>query len=208
MATTARDNQKSRVYRAGWSMPEFEQRMSWPEVERFCQRINESAWYRARWATRITPVVKRGGSGYGYTTGRLTLPLFARTKLSILHEVAHAVLGANATVAPHGPEFCGIYLALVGHFMGADTKRRLREAMRTERVRVKTSAVPRARYVVKPAAEVRQRAAAAKRRPLTASERGDLVSLLRQATAAGAFGPSGRKPRAHALELARMLEKR
>ena len=204
----ARDNQRQRVYNAQRDLPEYHQLMTWPEVEAFCQKVNDSVWFRSRWVITVRPVLKRGGSAYGYGGGRITLPAFARNPIVILHEIAHTVRPAGPDVAAHGPEFCGIFLGLVRHFLGAETGRQLRQNMRTHRVRVRVAALPSARRQATPTAERRKAASAARSLPLQPVERELLVRLLRQAAASGALGPAGRKPRAQALAIARTIEKR
>lgn len=206
MSLTPRDTQRQRVYDAGEAMAEFDAGpMTWTEVEAFCAKINQSKWFRARWRTSITPQLKRGGSAYGYPGGRITLPLFARNPVTILHEVAHTVT-STGIVAPHGPEFCGVFLALVRHFMGVEAAKRLRANMRTYRVKVDTRAVPAARFSVVSASAVAQQRAAYRSKKLSTAERQELVLLLRRAASSGVLGASGRKPRAHALEVARIIE--
>lgn len=203
----ARDNQRQRVYDAQRDLPEYTQIMTWPEVESFVRKVNDSVWFRSRWGTTITPVLKRGGSAYGYPGGRITLPGFARNPIVILHEIAHTVTPYHSDVAPHGPEFCGILLGLVRHYLGTDVARRLRANMRTHRVKVKGAALPAARRQVTPAAEQRRAANTAKSLPLAPVERELLVRLLRKAATSGALGPSGRRPRAQALSIARTIER-
>lgn len=203
MPDRPRDTQKSRLYRAQQAMPEYDDPpMPWPDVEAYVTSITRSTWFRARWPhATIRPVQKRGGSAYGYSTGRITLPLFARNRLIICHEIAHTLTPG----AWHGPEFCGLYLALVEHFVSRDARGRLRANMREQRVRVSNTAIPKPRPTT-PLAHRQRAAAAARRQPLTTAERRHTAELLRRAAAAGQLGPAGRKPREHALAVARQLD--
>jgi putative metallohydrolase (TIGR04338 family) len=207
-ARRARDSKRERVYDAQRAQPEYNQLLSWPEVEAFIAEINASRWFRARWDTVIQPVFKRGGSAYGYPGGRITLPAFARSKLIILHEVAHSVCcedpGYQARLASHGPEFCGVYLALLDRFMGPEVAGRVRAEFRSRRVTTSNALLPAPARPVVTVAEVR-RAAIVSRVPLSDRERDDLAALLRRAAVSGAFGAAGSKPRAQALALARGL---
>jgi putative metallohydrolase (TIGR04338 family) len=67
-----------------------------------------------------------GGPWWGYDGISLKLPRFSRTKMIVLHEMAHGVQPRDT--AWHGPEFCQIYVALVYRFMGFDRGEELRKA--------------------------------------------------------------------------------
>ncbi len=205
MSSHPRDSKRQRVYDAERELPEFHQKMDWPEVEAFFAQVNASRWFRARWSTVVRPVRKRGGSAYGYPGGRVTLPAFARNRIVILHEIAHTVTYADQRYAPHGPEYCGVFVALVGHFVSDDVARRLRAELRARKVAVKGTLLPEPVRPVTSLTEVRKRRASQQRQPLSDRERADLAELLRRAAVSGEFGAAGTRLRTQALALARAV---
>lgn len=84
------------------------------------------------------------------------LPPFAWNRLIVLHEVAH-VFTWHRQYAPHGPEFCGVYLVLVGHFVGCECRAELRANLRERRVRVSMPRVPEPRLLTATASRVAAR---------------------------------------------------
>jgi hypothetical protein len=59
------------------------------------------------------------------TLYRICLPEWARHKLVIIHELAHAIAQykvKNGEYAPHGPEFVSIYMRIVSDYLGIDLK--------------------------------------------------------------------------------------
>lgn len=65
----------------------------------------------------------------------ITLPRRYRTASVILHELVHWTQW-NEPVAPHGPEFCRVYLDATTEFLGTDHGRRLAAAFTEHRVKV------------------------------------------------------------------------
>ena len=53
----------------------------------------------------------------------ISLPLWARSKIVVLHETAHAIVdnhGLTAKDGGHGPYFMRVYIELLGHYMKFD----------------------------------------------------------------------------------------
>lgn len=138
-----RDTQRARLYRAEkpsgglHPRPEFDRAR---EVQAWVNRITRSRWWRGRFPRCGWINVKDGrgrrvacGTRY-WNHGEVRLPRWSRSRLVILHEVAHCVQPRGT--ASHGPEFARLYLDLVRRWIGPEEAARLREGMRRERVRV------------------------------------------------------------------------
>lgn len=224
-----RDNQRLRLYRSerlAWDHygVYWKQTIANPDLHSWVDKAMDARPIRSRWGTvRIHVYLKRGGRALG-GGGEIGLPLGGRNPWVILHEIAHCLTPGK--YAPHGPEFAGVFLFLVETIIGKEEAAVLREKFKVEKVRHNRKAIPAVRSVV-PAPAVPQREAyqktaerAEKRRaaekaravreaaskPLTATEGAQAAILIRRAVKAGAFGPSGSKPRVHALATARSLE--
>ena len=99
----------------------------WPEVVAYVYNVLSSPWVQERWpGLDATPVRERHGRG-AYVTGKgeIHLPPGARGPVYLLHEIAHRAT-SKFVDEPHGPEFCGVYLALLRKFVGAPAERLLR----------------------------------------------------------------------------------
>jgi len=169
---------------------------------------------RSRWPdAKVSAQLKRGGSALGYResdtpSGRITLPLFARNPWIVCHEVAHVLTPGG--YAPHGPEFRGVYLHLVGSHIGRPAAKALRAEFKARRLTVSLKAVPAPQDVPSLAEEAAERAAyrrAAAALPVTSREALQAASVLRRAATEGLFGTVGRKPRDHALATARAIDR-
>lgn len=134
-----RDMQKERVYRAERSLPSHDRQLgdgSMATCKTFIDGVTRSPWWTKR--CRVTAVRIRDGRGTTIARGgwgSVNLPRWARTRLVILHELAH-VLTTNTTdeTAWHGPEFAANFLALVRRFAPEDADALL-AAFRAQRVR-------------------------------------------------------------------------
>lgn len=205
-----RDTQRKRVYDAEKSaaaslgVDARVQSIANADLQRFVDDVLRTRAVRARWPGKTVRVVlKRGGSAYGYT-GRITLPKFARNPWVILHEVAHCL--QSGTGAAHGAEFAGTYLFLIRTALGKEAGDRLLISYKAHRVRHSMKGVPEPRKVPTLAAKA-ERVRVARQRPVSAVEAREAAASIRRAVAQGLLGPSGRKPRLHALETARALER-
>ena len=100
-----------------------------------------------RWATLVhrydypyeNSVIKvKDGRGCTFARGGsrgVTLPVWARSKPIVLHELAHTLTFHEKQVGPHGWLFCRAFLDLVGTFIGADAKKELKASFRAHKVR-------------------------------------------------------------------------
>jgi len=106
-----RDSQRSKVYSWERTLPTKE--LSLDE----CRDLITKA---CRYYGKVVPVVK-DGRGTAYARGysyEINLPRWARTTVTVLHEVAHSIhtkyrQGDEAT---HGKEFMRIFIDLLAHF--------------------------------------------------------------------------------------------
>lgn len=185
--------------------------------QEYVDHLTTSAPFQRRYGRMQIPVTHKVYGDATWDGGDISLPPWSRTEYVILHEVAHAVVARcfprdvrrGPLGASHGPLFAAVYLDLVQMRCGAAAAKALREAYSTNRVKYRpaVSLLPRPDRPV-----VTRDALAAKRkareaRPVSRHEAGEVAALLRRAVTAGQFGPSGRKPREHALATARLLEK-
>ena len=139
-STQPRDSQRSKLYRMEEEflqpvMLRVEPRLSLAECGELVQHVTDQCrpWLQVRVA------VKDGrGSPHGrFVAARATiqLPGWARTRSVVLHEVAHAVVAAAypehlVPVAAHGPEFVGVFFALLERFAEVSQALLLAEAVR------------------------------------------------------------------------------
>jgi hypothetical protein len=128
-----RDNQRSKLYEAERAAfgSDFRALLSDGDLQaaiRFVRQVESSKTWDDLVAqsgrSKIQLTVKDG-------RGRLVLPRWARTKPVILHEMAHAVVPE----ARHNWLFCLIFLKLVGVFIGAEARDRLKAQFKAHRVR-------------------------------------------------------------------------
>lgn len=139
-----RDSRRKRLYDAERAaFPEFYgPPLPLPEVRRWVARIERSRWWTGRFGRTTLEVLdgrgrRKAGGWSGWRPG-ITLPRWSRTRPIVLHEIAHAVQPPGT--AAHGPEFCRLYLDLVGRWIGPEAAATLRQSMRQGGVRVSTRA--------------------------------------------------------------------
>jgi putative metallohydrolase (TIGR04338 family) len=146
-----RDTQRAKVYRAENAAGRGKEFETVPEIEAYLTRCFSHRWFHRHYPEitefRVRDGRRRrnaGGRGYMRVGGgvcQLTMPKWSRCELVVLHELAHGITDIvtdyrNAKgVAPHGWEFCEIFLDLVRHYMGAAAGERLRRSFRKHRVR-------------------------------------------------------------------------
>jgi len=127
-----RDYQRSKVYRAQGCLLGSKRFEDLQVVQAYCDKIINSQAWKARWPNK-NMVLLKDGRGTRTAWGRngfqgrieLNLPKWARTERTIIHELAH---GVTPTSEPaHGHVFCGIYLEMVGLFIGKDAAEKLRQ---------------------------------------------------------------------------------
>lgn len=202
-----RDMQRTKFYRVCWAMPNGTVRtIDNAELQGWVDKVMGMRAVQARWGRwDIEVTLKRGGRGLAHGSGRISLPLFARNPTMILHEVAHCLTPSR--YAPHGPEYVGVWLFLL-KTVDRDLYDKARPLLKKHKVRYNNAAVPKPdpnRVVTKAQTAARKRAAAAK--PVGRMQRADAADVIRRLAKQGHFGPSGSKPRRHALDTARALEK-
>ncbi len=76
----------------------------------------------------------------GSTRGFIKLPVWSRSDLHILHEIAHVITSRYTTPnrdlpAFHGRDFCANYLSLVTRFVGKDAGKELKECFKKRKVK-------------------------------------------------------------------------
>ena len=123
-----RDSQRSKVYTWEQNLSSEEELTSM-QCEKLAERICKA--YDC-----TTPRIKfinsrHGGALYCYDHV-IKLPWWARNRLTLLHELSHAILhrkiiGWN-TLAAHGPEFVALYIDLLSRYRIAHKKELLRSA--------------------------------------------------------------------------------
>lgn len=134
-----RDTQAGKLYRAEKSvpLPHDGPVPTVADIERFVNKVVGSAWWKARWKAWPVSVDHGGGrrSAYAYTaSSKIAMPKWSRTKLIVLHELAHIAHARTSRVklheAWHGREYAAIYLSLVRRFLGVEDERLLKAAFR------------------------------------------------------------------------------
>lgn len=132
-----RDSQRSKVYKAEEVLKEGDVRLDTvPEIQSYVDRLIKSAWFRRRWPSVKSVIVKdgRGRIRAGASDdGSILMPFWCRYRYIVLHEISHLLPDWN--VADHGPEFCKVYLELVKHCMGRDAWEKLRTSFKNNRVK-------------------------------------------------------------------------
>ena len=205
-----RDTQRKRVYDAERAASEahsgyyFKQTIPNEQVQPWIDKVMRKAAIRKRWGDyRVTWEKSRGG-GRTYGGGHIELGVGARNPWYILHEIAHCLSNRGAS---HGPEFVGVYRFLVRTVLGPDAAKALITAQRKHKVRSNNRSVPAPTRPVTTQSQERKVARARAARPVPRADKAAAAAAIRRLVKQGYFGPSGRKPRTHALETARALEK-
>ena len=142
LSSSERDQQRSKVYKsekilAGKTKPLPTVR----DMEAYVTKLQSRAVLVKRFGHHLTRtiVVKdgRGRSDAGGWSGGVTMPLWSRCELILLHEVAHTItrriFGVN--VAGHGWQYANIYLQLVKTMLGAEIHAQLKGSFKANKVR-------------------------------------------------------------------------
>lgn len=142
----ARDTQRTKMYRAERTMKSHrEDLMGLRDAELFAFRVVDSDLFksltRPRWhsiGVRVTDGRARQ-SACAVGKAEIRLPRWARSKLVILHELAHIAMAraGHEFEAAHGWRFCSTQLRLVRRFMGVAAHDELRAAFREHKVKYK-----------------------------------------------------------------------
>jgi putative metallohydrolase (TIGR04338 family) len=137
----ARDSQRARLYRAEEEVAKGRRLPKVADLQAYVDGVLAADWFLARWGGRRFEA--RPGHGHRRATasrdGVLQFPLWARTELVVLHEVAHPLTPEEC--APHGPEYAGVLLVLVRRAMGVAPAQALEDAFARHRVRHTLAAV-------------------------------------------------------------------
>jgi putative metallohydrolase (TIGR04338 family) len=142
--TSARDTQRKRLYRSEWEVPRGAAYRSLKALKLDLERITTSPWFRERFGELAFDVRDGRGAKRAFYAGNgpnghvVKFPRGTRYPAVVLHEVAHVVVRAQhgASLAPHGPEFAEVLLALVTEFQGAEAATGLSQAFKKNRVRL------------------------------------------------------------------------
>lgn len=145
-----RDNQRSKVYAAErttsmWKAGHASPMKHMDDVTKFVAKVlNSKAWLKLT-DRAYMPDLKDGRRNTRAHGGanELVFPRWSRYPLVILHELSHCAVQRIYywhEPAFHGPEFCAIYLKLVGRFMGREARDELKAAFKAGRVRTRRKA--------------------------------------------------------------------
>lgn len=197
-------------------------------AQAYVDAVLSARWFQSRWGQKKIEVVHGHGGSHASTWGH-TLSVHTdhrKCETSILHEIAHC-LTPGYRYADHGPEFAGVLITLIRHQMGKEHADEMKASFREHRVKFNMKAVPApgSKPVVTKTEKVAKERAAAKaqnaqrlaeqraaaerdqRRRVGYTGRHEAADVIRANVKTGLFGPSGSKPRTHALATARALEK-
>jgi len=126
------------------------------EVQKWVDNICKSRWFKnrfPRYKLDLSSLMRDGIATYGIkvldgrgrlrangsTRGFIKLPVWTRSHLHILHEIAHVITRRTDHNGPlpafHGREFCANYIALVRQFLGKEAGDELKECFRKSRVK-------------------------------------------------------------------------
>jgi putative metallohydrolase (TIGR04338 family) len=223
MATKVRDTQRSKVYAAEAKFrsmnfqPQLFADAKFNDIwlcQNYVNRILDQQWFRARFGERQITVDYGRNGGMAYGSRKITLGVWARQPIVILHEIAHCVAPYQTR---HGAEFAGIFLFLVKQVYGAEAAKALRACYKEARVKTSNKALPKPVKVL----SAKQKIALAKKKsleaarqrkieeskPLDFAETRQLEKLLKRAVAANQLGEPGSIKRRQALAIGRSLTK-
>ena len=138
-----RDSQRSKVYEAEKGLDAFYgPRLSWEATQAFARRVVRESKSWGNWDTGARWIEVRDGRGRSNAGGcsrYIAMPRWSRTRLVIIHELAHTCQHRSRYPyedAAHGPVFARIYLDLVEEFLGREVSSELALAFRKCKVRV------------------------------------------------------------------------
>ena len=116
-------------------------------IQTYVDAVQGLNWVKAQWDRASVPVTVRARGGeraahYESSTATIAVPLhrggtaWALREFVVLHELAHHLAPLDPELAPHGPEFVGRYVELVGEIVGAEAGLVLRTTMSECGVRI------------------------------------------------------------------------
>ncbi len=144
--TKVRDSQRIRVYRAnsavlGTPLPEMN------DIRMFSNNVLATELWRNLFPDNKVwhlPTLKPGKGARSahviwHENGKIEIafPRAYRYSTYVLHELAHFGLGADGSIASHGPEFVGTWLTLIREFCNARTVEALERSLDKNNVNIK-----------------------------------------------------------------------
>ena len=149
---TQRDSQRSKLYKAEREIksPLADERIETvPEIQKWVDKICSYAWFKRRFGNDIRIEVEDGrgrrsaqgerclyrrlkNDNIEIYDGYIKLPIWARKKWVILHEMAHAVCPYKPG---HGRYFARCFLSLIHHVLGYEVKKEFVEAFKKNKVK-------------------------------------------------------------------------
>ena len=135
-----RDFQRQRCYdsenEVRHKMPNNPRYEKVAEIEQYVDALFKKSWFKRRWGSTRVPSVH---DGRGYVNacsygGMIVLPRWARTRLVILHELAHEVTPTSAG-GGHGRYWACAFLELVYYEMGEEAYKILRDSFKKNGVK-------------------------------------------------------------------------
>jgi putative metallohydrolase (TIGR04338 family) len=142
-APKPRDMQKGRVYKAEEVLRRFAKPLrEIVEVERYVARVLSRQSILRRYPNLNPDVQVKDGRGtrraMAHGARAISLPLWARNDWVTLHELAHTIVSRHylrVDAAPHGWQYCAIYLDLVMSMMGKEAHDALKASFKAHKVR-------------------------------------------------------------------------
>jgi putative metallohydrolase (TIGR04338 family) len=133
-------NRTVEIYGSHLTLPIERRFASVDSVQTYTDKVLRLNWVRTQWDRAAVPVLVRSRAGataahYELAHAVLAVPLhtggsaWALRELVVLHELAHHLESAPASVAPHGPEFCARYLELLDGVIGPEAGLLMRATM-------------------------------------------------------------------------------
>jgi hypothetical protein len=145
---SARDSQRSKVYRAEAVLSRFTRNLTVEQIEAMTRKIQDSAYVRKHYGAKIPRIRFRFINGHrvhatASSFGVITLPNWARSDRILIHEICH------------------VYLDLVRKFMGAEAHAALKASFKAHGVKY-TCPRPRRQMTEEQRQAARERLAAAR----------------------------------------------
>lgn len=143
-----RDNQRNKLYKAEKVLSKISKPLATvPDMEKFIKALSKKATIKKRYGNELNRDVYVGSGKARRAAGGdakgVYMPLWSRTEYIVLHELAHCIsmrkFGRNM-IAPHGWEFCLVYMDLVRFVMGREAADLLKASFRQHKVRYKAKA--------------------------------------------------------------------
>lgn len=154
---TIRDSQRSKLYKAEGQVKNLKARErleTVPEMQTWVDQIVGSQWWLNYRVPAVDPTIRQyvgiqdygppqhrtirvdDGRGrrcaHGYSHGVIALPRWCRTRMMVLHEVAHTI---QMEEPAHGRHYARIYLDLFRRWLGKAAYLELKAAFKAGRVR-------------------------------------------------------------------------